>query len=68
MKEHLPVENVEKSVETEDSYIVGGDVFNKSDFIEHDYLRNEGHCFEPETVAPHKLPAGPATVDYQSKD
>jgi hypothetical protein len=61
----LPVEDVEEPVEAEGCHVVGGDVFDQSDFIEHHYLRDEGHCLQPQTVAPHELPAGPAAIDYQ---
>jgi hypothetical protein len=39
----IPVENVEKSVETKGSNIVGGDVFDESDFVEHHNLWDEGN-------------------------
>lgn len=45
---------------------MGGDVFDESDFIEHHDLGDEGYCLQPQTVAPHELPASPAAVDNQS--
>ena len=44
------------------------DVFDESDLVEHHDLRDEGHCLEPQTVAPHELPGGPAAIDDQSKN
>ncbi len=45
-----------------------GDIFNNSDFIEHNDLRYESDRFKPETVAPHEFPSVPATIDNQSQN
>lgn len=37
----LPVEDVEESVKAKSGDVVRGDVFNQSDFIKHNYLRNK---------------------------
>lgn len=60
----IPVENVEKSVESKYSNIMWGYVLDESDFIEHDNLWDKGHCFKPQAETPHKFPRGPPTVDY----
>ncbi len=43
-----------------------GNVLDESDLIEHNNLRDECDGLEPETIAPHELPARPTAVDNQS--
>ena len=61
----LPIQNVEETVQPEASHIMGGNVLDHSDLVEHDNLGDEGDGFQPETVAPHEFPRVPPTVDDQ---
>ena len=49
---HLPVENVEEPVQSEEGDIVRGQVLNDTHLVEHHDLRNEGNCFKPQREAP----------------
>lgn len=55
-----PVEDVEEAVETEGCHVVRSDVFDEADLVKHHDLWDKCDCFQPETVAPHKLPSRPA--------
>ena len=62
-----PVEDIEESIESKCGDVMRSNVFDESDLVEHHDLRDESDSFKPQTVAPHELPRGPATVDDQSK-
>mgnify|MGYP006891258050 CR=1 FL=1 len=55
-----PVQDVEESVKSESSHVVRSDVFNDTDFVQHNDLRNKSKTFKPETVAPCKFPRSPS--------
>ena len=44
-----------------------GDILNKSDFIEHNDLRNESQRLEPQGVTPSKLPCREPCIDDHSQ-
>lgn len=65
--ELLPVENIEESVKSEASHIMGCNILNNSAFRDHDNLRDEGKRLKPQRVRPHEFPGLPPRVDHASK-
>ena len=47
---------------------MGSDIFDDSDFVEHDNLRDESNSLKPERVAPSEFPHVPARVDDECED
>ena len=59
---YLPVDNVEESVETEHGHVVGGQVLNDADLLEHNNLGDEGNRLKPEGVGPDDFPGRSSRV------
>ena len=63
-----PVQNVQKSIEAQASNVVGSNVLDDSDFVEHDNLWEKSEGLEPKGERPSQFPSGPSRLNEASED